>query len=242
MAELDIDTALDWRGRTVVDRHGQKIGPLQEIYLDEDERPHWGGVHTALFGLRQTLVPLDHGALDGDRLQLPFDAEQVKGAPNIDPDVQLSEDQQDRLYRHYHLTAPPPADKDANTADDSGSALIPADDDRGRDAAIAAGPAGAARADCPDDQDESGAPGPAVTREAEDRDAMTRSEEEVHIDTRMRPRERVRIKKYVVTDHVKKTVPVRREEVRLEREPPEPPPDEPATARDAPTDRNLRGN
>jgi stress response protein YsnF len=240
MAELDIDTALDWRGRTVVDRHGQKIGTLQEIYLDEDERPHWGGVHTALFGLRQTLVPLDHGALDGDRLQLPFDAEHVKGAPNVDPDVQLSEDQQDRLYRHYDLTEPRPADANAGTADDS--APMRADDDRGPDAAVAAGPAGAARADRPDDQDESGGPGPAVGSDADRRDAMTRSEEEVHIDTRMRPRERVRIKKYVVTDHVKKTVPVQREEVRLEREPPEPPPDEPATARDAPTDRNLPGN
>jgi stress response protein YsnF len=36
----------------------------------------------------------------------------------------------------------------------------------------------------------------------------------------MRPRERVRLKKYLVTDYVEKTVPVRREEVRVEREPP----------------------
>ena len=49
---------------------------------------------------------------------------------------------------------------------------------------------------------------------------MVRSEEEVRLRTEARPRERVRLKKVVVTDHVERTVPVRREEVRLEHEPP----------------------
>ena len=48
-------------------------------------------------------------------------------------------------------------------------------------------------------------------------DAMTRSEEELHVGTVWRPRERVRLRKVVVTEHV--TIPVRREELRVEREP-----------------------
>jgi len=40
--------------------------------------------------------------------------------------------------------------------------------------------------------------------------------------TQVRPHERVRLKKYVVTEHVTKTVPVSREEVRVEREPASP--------------------
>jgi stress response protein YsnF len=51
---------------------------------------------------------------------------------------------------------------------------------------------------------------------------MTRSEEEVTVGKQQRPRERIRLKKYVVTDYVKKRVPVQREQVKLEREPPEP--------------------
>ena len=51
--------------------------------------------------------------------------------------------------------------------------------------------------------------------------AMTRSEEEVTLHKQRRPRERIRLKKYVVTDYVKKTVPVQREKVRLEHEPAE---------------------
>jgi uncharacterized protein (TIGR02271 family) len=50
-------------------------------------------------------------------------------------------------------------------------------------------------------------------------DAMTRSEEEVRVGTAPRERGRARLRKYVVTEEVQQTVPVQREEVRVEREP-----------------------
>jgi uncharacterized protein (TIGR02271 family) len=50
-------------------------------------------------------------------------------------------------------------------------------------------------------------------------EAITRSEEELRIGLERRQRGRVRLRKYVVTEQVTKTVPVRREVVRVEREP-----------------------
>jgi uncharacterized protein (TIGR02271 family) len=50
-------------------------------------------------------------------------------------------------------------------------------------------------------------------------DAMTRSEEELRVGTASRERGRARLRKYIVTEDVTKTVPVTREEVRVEREP-----------------------
>jgi uncharacterized protein (TIGR02271 family) len=50
-------------------------------------------------------------------------------------------------------------------------------------------------------------------------DAMTRSEEELRVGTADRERGRARLRKYVATEQVQQTVPVRREEVRIEREP-----------------------
>jgi uncharacterized protein (TIGR02271 family) len=50
-------------------------------------------------------------------------------------------------------------------------------------------------------------------------DAMTRSEEELRVGKTERETGRARLRKYVVTDEVTETVPVKREEVRLEREP-----------------------
>jgi uncharacterized protein (TIGR02271 family) len=50
-------------------------------------------------------------------------------------------------------------------------------------------------------------------------EAMTVSEERLSVDKRQRARERLRVRKYVVTEQVTVTVPVRREHVRIEREP-----------------------
>ena len=57
------------------------------------------------------------------------------------------------------------------------------------------------------------APGPTMD------DAMIRSEEEVQVGTVQRERGRVRLRKYVTTEHVQQTVPVQRERARVDREP-----------------------
>ncbi len=49
--------------------------------------------------------------------------------------------------------------------------------------------------------------------------AMTRSEEQLHVGTETRETGRARLRKFIVTENVTKTVPVSREEVRIEREP-----------------------
>jgi uncharacterized protein (TIGR02271 family) len=66
--------------------------------------------------------------------------------------------------------------------------------------------------------DHTGAEGHDVSGPTTD-DAMTRSEEELRVGTAQRERGRVRLRKYVVTEQVQQTVPVEREEVRVEREP-----------------------
>jgi len=50
-------------------------------------------------------------------------------------------------------------------------------------------------------------------------EAMTRSEERVNVGTRSEEAGRVRLRKYVVTENVTKTVPIRKEKAVLEREP-----------------------
>jgi sporulation protein YlmC with PRC-barrel domain len=93
----DIDAVLNWRGRTIVDRHGEKIGTFDEIYLDEESsKPEWAAVTTGLFGRRQTFVPLREAHLAGEDVQVPFDREQVKNAPSVDPEDELSQDEPHR--------------------------------------------------------------------------------------------------------------------------------------------------
>jgi PRC-barrel domain/Domain of unknown function (DUF2382) len=104
MATPSIETARGWLGRVMVDRDSNKIGEVVDIYLDnETDRPEWAVVRTGLFGLRSTFVPLAEAREVGDELQVPHQRLQVKQAPNIDPDGQLSEVEEAELYRHYGL-------------------------------------------------------------------------------------------------------------------------------------------
>jgi hypothetical protein len=88
----------------MVDRDSDKIGEVVDIYLDnETGRPEWAVVRTGLFGLRSTFVPLAEAREVGDEIQVPHQRLQVKQAPNIEPDGQLSAAEEAELYRHYGL-------------------------------------------------------------------------------------------------------------------------------------------
>jgi uncharacterized protein (TIGR02271 family) len=190
MPTPSIEAVQAWQGRTMIDRDGDKIGTITDIYLDaETDRPEWAVVNTGLFGTRQTFVPLAQATEEGDQVRVPYEKAHVKDAPNVEADGQLSEDEEAALYQHYGL------DYDTVTVDSG----------------LPAGETGAGYAGT-------------TTSTAEERgratdEAMTRSEEELQVGTRQRERGRARLRKYVVTEQVTKTVPVQREEARLEREP-----------------------
>ena len=182
---VDIDTVRGWKGRTMVDRDGDRIGTIDAIYLDDQTgQPEWALVNTGLFGTKSSFVPLVQATQTGDDVQVPYDKQLVKDAPRIDPDQHLSEAEEQRLWRHYGLYYDT-IDRAVATGRDTTS--------RGR----------AGR----------DVPGPATD------DAMTRSEEELRVGTARRERGRVRLRKYVTTEPVQQTVPVQREQVRVEREP-----------------------
>jgi hypothetical protein len=97
----DLDTVLAWRGKTVLDRDGEKAGSLGALYLDEDDRPAYGGVQTGLFRRRESMVPLAGARALGDDVQVPYTLEQIRAAPNVDADVNLTDAEQDQLATHY---------------------------------------------------------------------------------------------------------------------------------------------
>ncbi len=92
-----------WRGRYVIDRDGDKIGELLEIYPDKTGSPEWAIVDTGLFGTMSSFVPLAGATPAGDDIQVPFSKEHVKGAPGVRRDGELSESEEAQLYSHYGL-------------------------------------------------------------------------------------------------------------------------------------------
>jgi uncharacterized protein (TIGR02271 family) len=192
MATYPREDVLNWRGRDLIDNDGDKIGSIEDVYLDRGtQEPEWVVVTTGLFGNKRTFVPLSGAESAEDGVRVPFDKATVKDAPRIDPDGALSTEEERELYRHYGR----------EYADyDEGSGVLDA----------------GTRTDA--DARERGGPGTDVSGPNTD-EAMTRSEEELRVGTTEREAGRVRLKKYVVEDQVTETVPVRREEVRVEREP-----------------------
>jgi uncharacterized protein (TIGR02271 family) len=164
----ELKEAYEWRGRDVVDQEGAKVGTLEEIYLDQGtDRPEWALIHTGLFGTKSSFAPLAGARRDGEDVRIGYSKQEVKDAPSVDANRNLSPEEEARLYAHYGLDYSEPHSDTGRTTDD----------------------------------------------------AMTRSEEELRVGTAKRERGRARLKKYVVTEDVSQTVPVQREEVRVEREP-----------------------
>jgi len=177
----DTNTGLDWHGRTVVDRDGDKIGSVEEIYLDDPTgAPEWLLVKTGLFGTKSTFIPMRDAQPEGDDgVRVPFEKAQVKDAPSIDADQELSQAQEQEIYSHYGMGD------------------------------------GESRANVDTTRDTTGHDTSGPTTD----DAMTRSEEELRVGTRREETGSARLRKYVVTENVQTTVPVSREEVRVETEP-----------------------
>ncbi|HEX2186060.1 MAG TPA: PRC-barrel domain-containing protein, partial [Chloroflexota bacterium] len=82
---VDIDTVRSWQGRTMVDRDGDKLGTIESIYVDDQTgQPEWALVNTGLFGTKSTFVPLTQAKPAGDQVQVPYQKQLVKDAPNMD--------------------------------------------------------------------------------------------------------------------------------------------------------------
>jgi len=205
-----LQDAQKWRGSTLVDGDGDKIGKIEDIYLDRKSgEPEWVAVKTGLFGSNVSFVPITDASPAGDDLQVVYDKDQVKDAPNIDPDGELSPEEERRLYQHYGRGDYDDWTTDSEDRTEAGFGHEPRDDARGDrfagdDANANDNPAGTG------DRDVSG-----TTAD----DAMTRSEEELNVGTRRRQTGGARLRKWVETENVTETVPIRREEVRVEREP-----------------------
>lgn len=96
---------LEWRGRHVVDREGEKLGKLEDVYFDnETSAPEWGAVKTGLFGLNLSFVPLEGSYLQGDNVVVSFEKDQIKDAPNLSPHHEMSLEEERKLYDYYGHT------------------------------------------------------------------------------------------------------------------------------------------
>ena len=157
-------------GLEVVDRRGERLGKVRQVYRDGAELG-WVGVRGNLFGTEEVLVPLDDAVLEDDVIGVPVLRARFQAAPRRRPDAALDDDERGELRTFW---SEPLVEEVAPAASE------------------------------------------AVQEEA---GVMTASEERLHVETERVPRSSVRLQKVVITEQRTVTVPVRREEYRLIREP-----------------------
>jgi uncharacterized protein (TIGR02271 family) len=199
MAITDLGVLRGWGGHDLVDRDGVKAGSIVDLYVDEQtKQPTWGLVRTGLLGSRQTLVPLDQATVPlavmvsgAGTIQVPLESAAILDAPSVAVGEEISEATAIALRRYYGL----------------GDPAAPAEGDHG--------PSGTESLDARAALPAAKTTVAMTSASTEPSGTMIRAEEELRVRLRRRAR-RVRVKRYVVTDYVTTTIPVRREELRLE--------------------------
>ena len=202
LSEREVSTSI---GSTAYGANGDKLGTVESFFVDDRTgAPTWVAVLTGLFGTRHSIMPAADATFDeAGGLRVPVTAEAVKSAPQLTGD-HLTPDDEASLRRHYGVgeAGVKQADveqtvalhTDGPPADVPAPAPVPAPEDAYATQQMAA---------------------PAAGTDG----GMTRNEERLVVGTERVARTRARLVKYVVTEEVQITVPIRREEIRIEEVP-----------------------
>jgi len=201
---------------TVYDRNGDKIGKVDDLFVDENDQPEYIGVKMGFLGTRSTLIPWEVARVDENdrRIEVSVDKAQAKEGPSFNDDEDITPDYEQRVYSHYGLQ------RAQTNGERGGYGDYYGDDEDGK-----VGPGmregdtetGEFRGHAEADEGVHQSHGSDL--EDEDELRVQRSEEELRAGTREREAGALNVRKRVRTDREQVRVPTRREEVSVERVP-----------------------
>jgi hypothetical protein len=114
------DVARRWKGRVVLDRAGDKLGSVLDVFYDaEHDEPGWVLLSMAAAGAGTRLVPVAEAVEHGNELRVPYDRAFVEGAPGMDPDGRLWPQEEAELYAYWGLPYSGPALGDLEDEEDA---------------------------------------------------------------------------------------------------------------------------
>src|SRR5215218_8468479 len=209
-------TALEdqYAGYEVYDRNGEKIGKVDDLFIDENDRAEYLGVKMGFLGLEGTsLIPWELTKADeqGRRIEVSVEKAQVKEGPSFNDDGDITPQYENEVQSHYGLGAM------QGTADRGAYGDYYADKERegqvGPGVRVGDTETGEFRGHGRDQE--------GVNQPGDDLDDLRvqRTEEELRAGTREREAGSVNVRKRVRTDREQVRVPTRHEEVSVERVP-----------------------
>jgi uncharacterized protein (TIGR02271 family) len=212
------EVAHRFAGYTVCDQDYEKIGNVDDLFLDQSDHPEYIGVKMGLLGTRTTLIPVQMARVNDARqlIEVAADKETLKNGPSFEDDREITPELENEVYSYYGLQR-------TQTIVNTGS-YGSYYSDEGTDAAtvrrgmtMGDTETGEFREHAAHDEGVHQSRGGDL--EDEDELRVQRSEEELVAGTRQREAGSIRVSKRVRTDRERIEVPTRHEEVSVERVP-----------------------
>lgn len=102
---IDIEDIREWRGYSVLDEGGRKVGTLEAIYVDTaTDDPSFATITVGLPTQRKLVfVPLAGAKVGPEYLKVAYDKKVIKDAPFIDVDGELPATDEPRVFGHYEI-------------------------------------------------------------------------------------------------------------------------------------------
>lgn len=108
---FEAENIRDWRDHDVVDTGGSKIGTMEAVYFDTaTDQPSFATVKIGMIGRhRLVFVPLGGAVVAPRYIKVTYSKGQVRGAPAIDTDGELTAATEPAVFEHYELAYQPGA-------------------------------------------------------------------------------------------------------------------------------------
>jgi len=92
-------------GYEVYDRNGEKIGKVDDLFVDENDHPEYLGVKMGFLGLKSTLIPMEVVRVDegNKHIEVSVEKERVKEGPAFDDDWEITPPFEESVRQHYGL-------------------------------------------------------------------------------------------------------------------------------------------
>lgn len=93
------------RGWELRDREGEKIGKVDEVFVDDNDRPEYLGVKMGLLGGKLTLIPADivQAGDEGRLIEVSASRDRVKDAPSLGSNEEITAERERGIRDHFGL-------------------------------------------------------------------------------------------------------------------------------------------
>jgi sporulation protein YlmC with PRC-barrel domain len=113
-----------YEGYTVYDNRGERIGKVDDLFIDEADREEYIGVKMGFLGRKSTLIPMDIVRVNevDKAIEVSESKGHVKDAPSFDDDEDITTEYEERIRSHFGLQAHEPSGSRGAYAGSSGAA------------------------------------------------------------------------------------------------------------------------